>query len=136
MISGKFAQTGRKWAKDTKEKMRLATAEAIAMTAQAVILDSPVDTGKFVAHWKIKIGSASSEGGGYDPSRTRTYKRITSFLLEGYKIGYNVVLSNALPYAERLEYDGWSSQAPQGFLRKNLVKFPYYLALTKKKYGL
>jgi hypothetical protein len=31
-------------------------------------------------------------------------------------------LSNSLPYAHRIEYDGWSSQAPEGMVRRNTVR--------------
>lgn len=31
-------------------------------------------------------------------------------------------LTNNLPYISRLEYDGWSSQAPEGMVRKNMAR--------------
>lgn len=31
-------------------------------------------------------------------------------------------LTNNLPYISRLEYDGWSSQSPEGMVRKNMAR--------------
>lgn len=36
---------------------------------------------------------------------------------------YSAVLSNDKPYAHRVEF-GWSSQAPEGMLRKSIAEFP------------
>jgi hypothetical protein len=33
------------------------------------------------------------------------------------------ILSNSLPYASRIEYDGWSGKAPEGMVRINVARF-------------
>lgn len=35
----------------------------------------------------------------------------------------SICMTNALPYIHRLEYDGWSGQAPEGMVRKNVIRF-------------
>jgi hypothetical protein len=34
---------------------------------------------------------------------------------------------NALPYGPRLEYEGWSSQAPAGMVRISVVEFQTFV---------
>ena len=34
-----------------------------------------------------------------------------------------VWFTNNLPYAERIEYDGWSRQAPEGMVRKHVAQW-------------
>ena len=36
--------------------------------------------------------------------------------------GNVVYLTNNLPYAQRLEYEGWSKQAPAGMVRVNMAR--------------
>jgi hypothetical protein len=38
--------------------------------------------------------------------------------------GKNYYLTNNTPYSERIEYAGWSTQAPFGMVRKNAALFP------------
>jgi len=38
-----------------------------------------------------------------------------------------------LPYIERLEYEGWSAQAPSGMLRVSLAEFPRIVENEIKK---
>ena len=40
-------------------------------------------------------------------------------------------MANSLPYAQRLEYDGWSGQAPEGMVRINMARVEAILAATK-----
>lgn len=45
--------------------------------------------------------------------------------------GSRTYLTNNLPYAQRLEYDGWSGQAPEGMVRVNMARVEAILAATK-----
>lgn len=43
--------------------------------------------------------------------------------------------TNNLPYAERIEYDGWSRfKAPQGMVRKNVVRWDDIVAAKAREY--
>ena len=40
-------------------------------------------------------------------------------------------MANNLPYAQRLEYDGWSGRAPEGMVRVNMARLEAILVATK-----
>lgn len=88
----------------------------------AVILSSPVDTGRFRANWQVS-GSSPASGtvdGFADPTaKVATY-------VNGQKQSLEFTLANNLPYAYALEY-GYSKQAPQGMVRINVARFQQIL---------
>ena len=85
----------------------------------AVVLKSPVDTGRFRANWNVSVGApdyttttSTAKGRGVtEAARAATLD-----------IGGVVWLANGLPYARRLEF-GWSKQAPTGMVRLSLLEF-------------
>lgn len=86
-----------------------------------VIMDSPVDTGRFRGNWQASIGTPKSGTlDTIDPTGQATSAAAQRFVatLKGGRLTW---LANNLPYAERLEY-GWSKQAPQGMVRKNVAR--------------
>jgi len=80
---------------------------------------TPVDTGRARANWFTSIGSPSNqtiefEGGGtaaQDLAIARAMPDIAN------ASGNVFWISNNLPYIYRLEYEGWSKQAPRGMVR-------------------
>jgi homoserine kinase len=88
----------------------------------AVILASPVDTGRFRANWQV--GGESPETGiknDNDKSGNKTINEVVAHI-NGERINLEFTLANNLPYAYKLEY-GYSQQAPQGFIRVNVARF-------------
>lgn len=94
---------------------RLVRRCALAIDA-AVVLATPVDTGRARANWQVEVGQAptgvvlkTDQGGGATiaagQGAIETYN--------GEKGG--VFITNNLPYIERLN-EGWSAQAPAGFV--------------------
>jgi hypothetical protein len=87
----------------------------------AVIKDTPVLTGRLRGNWSLTFKEPLRERrvGFQDPTQ-----RVTS------QIEANVTqedgsafLTNNMPYAGRIEYDGHSkTKAPQGMVRRNLVR--------------
>lgn len=47
--------------------------------------------------------------------------------IAGFKIGGRIYILNHLPYTQRLEYEGWSSQAPSGMVRITLAEIQNYV---------
>lgn len=89
---------------------------------QAIDERSPVDTGRFRGNWQVSYGSPLSSpierlapGGAGEPSKALSLP-----------VGGTVYMSNALPYAQRLEY-GWSKQAPLGMVRRTVAEFNEYV---------
>lgn len=71
-------------------------------------------------HWPVKAG--------YKPG---TLKVSWLFTEEG----SNYTISNNQPYATRVEY-GWSSQAPNGMMRRAVLEYPKLLNDTTVKFKL
>ena len=87
----------------------------------AVIRDTPVDTGRARGNWQISSkGPATGVLDVEDKSGSITINTVNTFRLDKGKVVY---LTNNLPYINRLEYDGWSKQAPGGMARKNVIRF-------------
>ena len=86
-----------------------------------VVMRSPVLTGRFRANWIASVGTYSrSPGDAFDKSGDQTVRKIKQDVL-GMDISQRCYLTNALPYAVRLER-GWSKQSPQGMVRLTLAE--------------
>lgn len=90
----------------------------------AVIRDTPVDTGRLRANWQLTeqipaTGTLNSEApnkAGLDAQEVSTVLKTDG--------DTPLFLTNNLPYAARIEYEGWShTKAPEGMVRRNVVRF-------------
>ena len=86
----------------------------------SVIKDTPVDTGRAKGNWQTTIGAPAS--GTVDRLGESEALADVSQQTASFGAGKVIYLSNNLPYIYRLEYDGWSQQAPGGMLRKNVAR--------------
>lgn len=77
---------------------------------------SPVYSGAFRASWRVSFNEprydVTNGTGPEAPIRGASFRWPA-----GFKLGDLVIISNNQPYAELIEYAGWSNQAPQGVLR-------------------
>lgn len=90
------------------------------------VLRTPVDTGRARANWNCSIGAPSfTVSQKTDKSGTATQAGIRG-TLGNWKDG-DIYLMNSLPYIRRLEYDGWSGQAPQGMVRVTVTEFQTFV---------
>lgn len=98
---------------------RLTRRAALAVDA-AVVLATPVDTGRARANWQVELGAPAS--GTVDPEDQSGQAAIDKgkAQIEQYKGGSSINITNNLPYIERLN-DGWSAQAPAGFVEKAVM---------------
>jgi hypothetical protein len=80
---------------------------------------TPVDTGRARANWQTSIGSPKS-------STLEATDKIGSNTIAGGQSdiknapGNVFWITNNLPYIYRLEFDGWSKQAPRGMVRATI----------------
>lgn len=90
---------------------------------KAIIMDTPVDTGRLRGNWQTSIASPiASEIERYDKRGAQAVSEATEKAMESTG-GDTVFMRNNLPYAERIEYDGWShTKAPEGMVRKNFAR--------------
>jgi len=119
------------WEKVSK-KLDRTLSEGIRATlfevGTAIIKETPVDTGRARGNWQASVNDAS----GGELSRTSEGAAIAQLSQEASAaVGNTFFFTNNLPYIRRLEY-GYSEQAPQGMVRRNLQNFNRLLAKNLK----
>lgn len=78
--------------------------------------ETPVDTGRARANWFTSIGRPdNSTTTDTDPSGSKGIARAQADIKMA--PGNVFYISNNLPYIYRLEFEGWSKQAPRGMVR-------------------
>lgn len=84
-----------------------------------VIMSTPVDTGRLRGNWQTTINSpASAALDRLDPNGGIALAEVLANMGGLLDVVY---FSNNLPYAERIEYEGWSAQAPEGMVRRHVA---------------
>lgn len=79
--------------------------------------------GRFRGNWQITLGTpAAGAISDIDPGGANTIAKGTS-ALSAFKAGVPIFIMNNLPYGPRLEYEGWSKQAPAGMVRITVAEF-------------
>jgi len=105
-----------KYKKRIEDVTRRATFEVFSSVKNM----SPVDTGRFRANWNVSYGSIdyrTSNATDAAQAQVQVNKALTL------PVGGIVYMANSLPYARRLEYEGWSNQAPSGMVRVSAENF-------------
>lgn len=74
--------------------------------------------GRFKSNWMTEVGQSpdSTTTTMAEKSGARSRARLNE-KLSGWKPGQTIWIVNNLPYAYRIEYKGWSKQAPSGVVR-------------------
>lgn len=99
-----------------------------ALELQSSMIEmSPVDTGRFKGNWQCGVGSVNTATDAPEDTSGAAAIGRTQTVLEGWKAGQTIALTNSLPYARRLEH-GWSKQAPAGFVRLTVQNYGAALA--------
>lgn len=84
-----------------------------------VIMSTPVDTGRLRGNWQTTINApAVAELDRLDPNGGIALAEVLANMGGLLDVVY---FSNNLPYAERIEYDGYSAQAPEGMVRRHVA---------------
>lgn len=84
----------------------------------SVIKDTPVLTGRLRGNWQTSAATPNTQ----IIERTDGNAAISEAYSTINKPGL-YYLTNNLPYAERIEFDGWSKvKAPAGMVRKNIAR--------------
>jgi hypothetical protein len=113
------------FAKQIKEAVELQQKELVEAAANTfkkvctnIIKDTPSDSGKLKGNWQTSKNSPASG----TTSRTGESgpKAEVEDTIKEPGVYY---MTNNLPYANGIEYDGDSDQASQGMVRKNALRF-------------
>ena len=107
--------------KGSREEVSLATRKLALGALTAVVLRTPVDTGRARGNWQTSVGVAigGGETGSLDKSGTSTITQGAASI--GRQQGYTpIIIQNNVPYITRLN-DGHSKQAPAGYVEGALA---------------
>lgn len=110
------------------DKADLVVRKTALQLQSEMIARSPVDTGRFKGNWQTGIGAVNADTG--SAANSDALGRCAT-VLQGWKPGQTIFLTNSLPYAKRLE-NGWSQQAPAGMVRLTVANYAAALANAVK----
>lgn len=121
---GTFSLNINKYVESSLKDMRESHKAIILELFTSVILDTPVLEGRLRANWIIS--SSVPLDGTFDltdTDGTTTTRKVEDHITRlPDNLDFNVYLTNNLPYAYRIEYDGWSGKALEGMVRKNFAR--------------
>ena len=89
-----------------------------------IVQESPVDKGFLQNNWMSAYEAADRSAdrpankGGADSIGQLIEK------MQSYDLGKDFYFTSSLPYSFRIEYEGWSAQAPAGVVRVNAKHWP------------
>ncbi|RZJ12073.1 MAG: HK97 gp10 family phage protein [Rubrivivax sp.] len=123
-----FAEDIQRFADKTKLKIETVVRKAVIDLQGGVVLRSPVDTGRFRSNWMAGIGTFNkATTTDTDKTGAVSLARVEP-ALANWSPGQAICLSNSLPYAYRLEFDGWSKQSPGGMVRLTVQDWRDYVS--------
>ncbi|MBB1599481.1 HK97 gp10 family phage protein [Variovorax sp. UMC13] len=94
-----------------------------------VVMRTPVDSGRARGNWQLTVGQAASgevardDKASYGSPPSSSLQSSAAGALASFQLGPSIFIVNNLPYINRLEYDGYSKQAPAGMVRVSVVEF-------------
>lgn len=86
-----------------------------------IIMDTPVLSGRLRNNWFPSVNKGTEET--TEQTSNESLNRVNAVK---FKLGDTLYLTNNLPYAKRIEFDGWSAKAPSGMVRKNILRWSKY----------
>lgn len=116
----RFAGRIRVMGKRIEQNADALTRKVALAVDSAVVIATPVDTGRARSNWQVNIGApADGTREALDTSGQAAIAQGQTEIAK-YKGGSAIHITNNLPYIGRLN-DGWSAQAPSGFVEKAVL---------------
>ena len=118
-----FSQRLNRWIEGSQREVFELNKAIMFRLLGAVIRDTPVLEGRLRSNWFPTKGSPSNETSEQIVDLNVKIAEIDNFIKSSIKPDedFDVYLTNNLPYAARIEYDGYSKiKAPRGMVRINL----------------
>lgn len=136
---GDFALELKNFAKHSERKMNLVAKKSAIELFADIIKSTPVDQGRLKGNWQPAINKfddsttentdKSRQGQHSASSKAKLVNELNSF-----ELGDTMTLSNNLPYARRIEFEGWSkTKAPAGMVRINVIRWQQHLDEQARK---
>lgn len=89
-----------------------------------IIMDTPVLSGRLRNNWFPSVNEGTDKTTNYTGEKgVAATNRVSAIK---FKLGDTLYLTNNLPYAKRIEFDGWSAKSPNGMIRRNIIKWDKY----------
>lgn len=107
-----------------REMERVFRAAALAVMT-GIVNDTPVLDGYLRGGWLIGVGEepAGDGGGRQDASGGTVLTHVAAGVMQATHSD-TIYFANRLPYAYRVEYEGWShTKAPEGMVRRNTSRW-------------
>lgn len=99
-----------------------------------IVQATPVDKGVLRNNWFVSLDAPSSSVTEAPGDEATALLRLRSGVNKA-KAENDIYLTNNLPYAIPIEFDGHSAQAPGGVVRQNTAKWSQIVASNVKKVG-
>jgi hypothetical protein len=123
-MNGRFSGQLGRFAGRAKHNLD-ATRRAVAIKLfSAIIMDTPVLTGRLRGNWQTSINSPlTAPIDRNDLTGAEAIRDVEKMVAQSRPTDA-MYLRNNLPYAYRIEYEGWSKvKAPEGMVRRNVARF-------------
>lgn len=121
-----------KWNSKTSQKIQNIRRGVTLKLFNAVILDTPVLTGRARANWRVQIGDPQLQVIDREDKSGMVAIREVDAEVQKSDGDVTVTLANNLPYIQALEY-GHSQKAPEGMVRKNVARFDRLISVEVSK---
>lgn len=121
-----LAKNLEKLAKSVDERASAVAIKTAEVILKELVFVTPVDTSKALSNWQITLGApAEMLRPPYYPGRLGSTQEQSANaaikagldVLKAKRAGVSIFISNNAPYIRRLN-EGWSSQAPAGFVER------------------
>lgn len=116
-----------------KQKLLKVAQNSLMRVGGRIVVMSPVADGIFKNSWLSAYGAIDSTiTTTADASGGKSLGMLKA-KLDGLAVGQVFYFTNSLPYAQRLEYDAWSAQAPAGMVRLSVANWQTIVAEEVKR---
>lgn len=120
---------------------QVAVDTALQLTQQLAAIETPVDTSQALSNWQVGVGQqpggamlppfVPGKGGSTRAESAAEAVENAKKSLAGRKQGQVIYLSNVAPYIRRLAYEGWSKQAPPGWIESSVLRARKFVGSLK-----
>ena len=132
-MAGRFESQLRGFGVKALDKVDKVRRASVLELLKLVIMATPVDKGRLRGNWQTTINSpAGAATTRDDPSGAAALAEAMANLGS---LADVVWFTNNLPYAERIEYEGWSRQAPEGMVRRHIAQWQRIVSAKAQALG-
>lgn len=132
MSAGTFSQQISSFNGKTRTKLQQVRRGATIALFNSVVQDTPVLTGRARGNWRISEGKPELAEINRDDTSGQIVQAEIASTVAASSGDTPIFMANNLPYIEPLE-NGYSKKAPEGMVRKNVVRFDQLVKLEVAK---